>query len=412
MKKNLKVIKRAIIYCNLLIVFISFILSAPVQAISYNNEITNSDIVVERMINESNSTSSTYSLLQDIPEISGKTYYIKNAFTGQYLDIQGGVAADGTNVRQYKFNGTDSQKWYIHSWGDGNYSILTPLGNDGSFKYALDINGGYSADGTNAQIWGWNASDAQKFSIGETISRTYVIFTKCSNYDKILTLEGYNCSETNSAIQDERTYLTYLDCWILEPVSRNDDFGIKYARANYQQYVQAYPNLTTFNGSTADCANFVSQCLLASGKHYDGNWKIYRKDINITQPTTAAELDSTWELCQPNTSPWVSAKEFGDYWRTKTTPEAYTVNYILNNPDTIFNKDYFTGDVFQIAVNRLGFLAESYHTMYVTSYSTYNGHQSFALTYHSNSQVDKNLLEICQAYQNNGQNPYIVFFSI
>ncbi len=50
--------------------------------------------------------------------------------------------------------------------------------------------------------------------------------------------------------------------------------------------------------------------------------------------------------------------------------------------------------------------------MYVTGKNTYNGKSSFSLTYHSNSQENKNLLLICQEYKNAGRNDYIVFFRI
>lgn len=351
-------------------------------------------------------------LYPNIQEISGKTFYIKNMLTGQYLDVSGGVANNGTNVWQYKFNGSASQQWYIHSYGDGTYSIYTPVGNDGQYyKYALDINTASPNNYANVQIWEQNESDAQKFTIGKTNYETYAIFTKCSNYDKAIVVNGPTCSEGGNV--DQYDFQGHMnECWILEPVNREIDMGIRYAKTNYQQYVPAYPNLTTFNGHTADCANFASQCLLASGIHYDGDWKVYRKNFENDQPTNTQQLDSTWELCQPKTSPWISAKEFGDYLRTKTNPEAYTVDYILKHPEEIFNKNFYKGDIVQIATNRLGFLAESEHTMFITDYNKYNGLQSFALTYHSYSQLDKNLLQICQEYKNQGKNPFIVFFSI
>ena len=408
MKKSLKITKKISTSVVLAILLTSLITSSKSQASNCNNEIIDNDMIIE---NVSTENISTRSLQSNIAELGGRTYYIKNMATGQYLDVQGGVAANGTNVWQYKYNGTQSQQWYIHSYGDGTYSIYTPLGNDGTYRYALDISDGSGDNYANVQIWTPNGTDAQKFSIGRTNFDTYVLFTKCSNYDKAVVLNGPTCDQGRNV--DQYTFQAHVnEACILEPVNRNIDFAIRYATTNYEQYVTAYPNLTTFAGKTADCANFVSQCLLASGIHYDGNWKIYRKNFDTNQPTNVTELDNTWEMCQPNTSPWVNAKEFGDYWRTKTKPEAYTVNYILEHPDEIFNKNYYKGDVIQIAVNRLGFLAESEHTMFITAYNSYNGNNSFALTYHSNSRINKNLLQICQEYKDNGKNPYMAFFSI
>lgn len=326
-----------------------------------------------------------------------------------------GVAADGTNVWQYKFNGTQSQQWFLHSYGDGTYGIYTPLGNDGTYRYCLDISNASGDNYANVQIWTPNGSNAQRFSIGRTNFNTYAFFTKCSNYEKAVVLNGPTCDEGRNV--DQYTFQAHSnEAWILEPVNRNtetiNDLGIKYAHANHQQYMLAYPNLTDFGGHTADCANFVSQCLLASGVHYDGDWKIYRKNFNTNQPKNVTELDNTWELCQPRTSPWTSAKQFGDYWRTKTKPEAYKMSYILEHPDEIFGKNYHKGDVIQIAVNRLGFLAESFHTMFITDYTVHNGKNSFALTYHSDPQIDKNLLKICEEYRAQGYDHYMVFFHI
>lgn len=386
----------------------SILIVEQTQANSFNNEVVGNDLVIENMSINNNSTRA---LQPNNSEIGGRTYYIKNMVTGQYLDVEGGNATEGTNVWQYKFNGTQAQQWYIYSYGDGTYSIYTPLGNDGTYKYALDISNGSGDNYANVQIWTANGTDAQKFSIGRTTYDTYVLFTKCSNYDKAVVLNGPSCDEGRNV--DQYTFQGYRnEAWILEPVSRNVELGIRYAHMNYNQYVSAYPNLTGFEGSTSDCANFVSQCLLASGVHYDGDWKIYRKNFDIDKPRKVAELDNTWELCQPRTSPWISAREFGDYFRTKTTPKAYTVNYILEHQDEIFNKNYYKGDVIQMATNRLGFLAESNHTMFITAYNSYNGKQNFALTYHSISVKDKNLIEICQEYKNEGKNPYMVFFSI
>lgn len=334
--------------------------------------------------------------------------------TGQYLDVAGGVAANGTNVQQYKYNGTDAQKWYAYYNSDGTYTFFTPLGNDGTYRYALDISGGSGDNYTNVQIYTPNFTDSQKFSLAITNLQTYVLFTKVSNYQKAVVVNGPTCNQGGNI--DQYTFQAHSnECWILEPVNFDTNLGVKYAHTNVENYVPAYPNLTNFeqNGEmqTLDCANFVSQCLVASGKHYDGDWKIYRKNFNIYQPTNVTELDNTWELCQPRTSPWINAKQFGDYWRTKTTPEAYTVNYILDHPDEIINKNYHVGDVIQIAVNRI-IVAESEHTMYITDYGTYNGKQSYELTYHSHSNKDKNLLQICQEYKNDKKNPYMVFFSM
>lgn len=52
------------------------------------NEILNDNMTIEEMSTD-NSSISTMALYPDRPEISERTYYIKNMATGQYLDVSG-----------------------------------------------------------------------------------------------------------------------------------------------------------------------------------------------------------------------------------------------------------------------------------------------------------------------------------
>lgn len=327
--------------------------------------------------------------------------------TGQYLDVAGGVAANGTNVQQYKYNGTDSQKWYAYYNSDGTYTFYTPLGNDGTYRYALDISGGSGDNYANVQIYTPNFTDSQKFSLALTSLQTYVLFTKVSNYQKAVVLNGPTYNQGGNI--DQYTFQGhYNECWILEPVSTSANLGVLYAKTNYNQYLPTYPKLTNFETvGEADCANFVSQCMLASGIHYTDTWKVYRKNGDYSQPANVTQLNYTWELCQPNSSPWTSAREFGNYWKDRVTIHYARGSYIVQNPQEIMGLNITKGDVIQIADPALlGGLGNSTHTMYVTDYGYYNGNQSYVLTYHSGEQPAKNLLEICQ----DNPNSYFVFY--
>lgn len=74
-------------------------------------------------------------------------------------------------------------------------------------------------------------------------------------------------------------------------------------------------------------------------------------------------------------------------------------------------KEYKTVQGIMKFVN-LGIRAESWHTMFITNYLKYNNKDSYALTYHSESKIDKELLRICEEYKAQGRNDYLVFFSI
>lgn len=395
-----KFIKKLTNIILLIILFNSFIFLSNIQAKNIINTQLN--------INNKKEIKMMYQRLES-PELGGRLYYIKNMLTGQYLDVQGGNASNGTNVWQYKYNGTKAQQWYLNHNEDGTYTIFSQVGSENGYIYALDISNGSSDNCANVQIWYNNNTDAQRFNIVRTTEETYVLYTKCSNYQKAVVLNGPTCEEGRNV--DQYTFQGHInEAWILEPANRNIDLGIRYAETNYNKQTFAYPYLINFNGHTANCANFVSQCMLASGIHYDNDWKVYRKNFNYDVPSNVNELNDTWELCQPKTSPWISAKKFGEYWIKKVNIKKFDVNYILNHPTEIYAQNFYKGDVVQIAQNNLGFLGASEHTMFITRYGKYNGIMNFELTYSSNPTINKNLIQICQEYRNKGQNPYIVFF--
>lgn len=64
----------------------------------------------------------------------------------------------------------------------------------------------------------------------------------------------------------------------------------------------------------------------------------------------------------------------------------------------LFNFEYYRGDVISMMSS-----GDAYHTMYISGYGTYDGYNTFMLTYHSNNTQYKSLLEIAEA------NPDAVF---
>ena len=170
------------------------------------------------------------------------------------------------------------------------------------------------------------------------------------------------------------------------------DLGAYYATANYNSYVEAYPNLSNMGG---DCTNFVSQCMLASGIHSRDNWYIYRKNLNYTQTNNVSQLNNSFELSDP--SPWISAEQFKEFWVSRTTNGAYkaTGQQILDNPDVVWSKPITQGCVIQKADNWLGKIGTVRHSMYITGYLNDGVDNTFLLTYHSTNTLDKSLKDIC-----------------
>ena len=139
----------------------------------------------------------------ELSEINNKYFYIKNAFTGHYLDVSGGTAQPGTNVQQYEFNKSNAQIWYIEHIGNGEYMLFSKVGNtvnNGTtyLYYALDVDNGINANGTQIHIRNGVANGiTQTYSFTKTVNNTYIIWTKASNYTKVVSLSDNLCSNRN-----------------------------------------------------------------------------------------------------------------------------------------------------------------------------------------------------------------------
>ncbi len=324
-----------------------------------------------------------------IYHIMNKTFYIKNALSGQYLDVSNGQSTNGTNVHQYKYNGTNAQRWYINYNNDGTFSFFSNVGNN----MVLDISNASTENGANVHIYEYNGTDAQKFKIGGTDSAVYVIVTKVSNYTKAISTCNAGC-DLGENVHQYNYIGAWNERWILEPVEKDVDLGAKYAMDNYNSYVPAYPNLTNMGG---DCTNFVSQAMLASGIHMRDNWNIHRKNTKYSTPSRY-QFNESWEATDP--SPWISAQEFREYWKNNISAGyKATGSQILENPALAWNIPFSEGDVIQMANRKSdGSLGESHHSMYVSGYVNDGTNNTYLLTYHSNNVLNKSLLDICRSY--------------
>lgn len=383
---------------NLILLILLSMIFIPISQATIENEI----LELEDSISEFKPINSQKERIA-INDVDGKEFYIKNAYTGQYLDVSQGIAANGTNVQQYKYNGTISQRWCIHYNTDGTVTFFSRVGATDTYVYALDISGGSSENYANVQIYGYNGTDSQKFKIMAGTNNTLVFYTKVSNYSKAIVLNGPSFSQ--GANIDQYTFQNHInEFWILEPVIKNPNLGVEYAYINVKndKTVYAYPD---FRGGSGNCANFVSQCMLASGVHYQNNWYIYRKGTNLSAIAKGdiTTLNNNWELADP--SPWISAKQFAKYWKDKVTTNYYKGSEIINKPSLITDLKIVPGDVIQYAnVGLFGTLGDAEHTMYVTKVEN----SKIYVTYHSGPATDIDLMNIC----NNHQNQYIVFYKV
>ena len=174
--------------------------------------------------------------------ISNKWFYIKNAYSGRYLDVYMGTAGNGVNVQQCQFNGNDNQQWFLFPQSNGTYVIGSKVGYTTSggqmyINYVLDVNGGDNGNnGVNIQIWSSNSSNAQKFAITKSSKNnsTYAIRTGPSNYSRVVTVQNASCSDEGNIFQYDYNG-SANDEWILEPVNKDLLLGSIYATNNYNK---------------------------------------------------------------------------------------------------------------------------------------------------------------------------------
>lgn len=94
----------------------------------------------------------------------GQTYYIKNLYTGRYLDVYGGQDVNGQNVWTYPFNGTVAQKWRSVRNTDGTYTFYAVVSSN---NRVLDVTG------TNVDIYNNTYPTDQKFTLVRDTTLSY-----------------------------------------------------------------------------------------------------------------------------------------------------------------------------------------------------------------------------------------------
>lgn len=251
-------------------------------------------------VDENGSTAQGWTIAS-VPLISDGFYeFAPMHATEQRLDVANGSRSNGANVQIYASNSTLSQRMWVRGVGDGWYSLTACCS-----AYLLDVYSCSDADGANVQQWQWNGSNAQKwrFEMGE---RGIKIVSACGN--KVLevsdgvTANGANVqlwSYTGSAAQSWRALsaerpakigyqnpanypqvssltvrlpsyctgeFTYVTPSRIAIDATRDDCVNAFIQRAYEyvgtRYIEPY---STAPGGAVDCSGFVLQCLYATG---------------------------------------------------------------------------------------------------------------------------------------------------
>ena len=144
-------------------------------------------------------------------------YMFKNVNSGLYMEVEGGTAANGTNVQQWGADSASAHNtWKLKAASDGYYYIYSMLG--GGETYLLDLANGSATNGTNIQIYSNTSSDAQLFRFYENSDGSYTITTKNSTDSSAVEIvNAYTTSGAN--VQEwERNGATCQN-WNAEKVS-------------------------------------------------------------------------------------------------------------------------------------------------------------------------------------------------
>lgn len=145
---------KSVYFILLLVVLTIFTLfPIPVNAIADNEE----KAEITGYLGETPKTRLTES--EVVYHVMNKKFYIKNAFSGQYLDVSNGTAESFTNVHQYPYNGTAAQRWYINYNGDGTFTLYSDVGNN----MVLDIDNANPNNGANAHIYEYKPANKSQY---------------------------------------------------------------------------------------------------------------------------------------------------------------------------------------------------------------------------------------------------------
>ncbi|MGN0484937.1 MAG: RICIN domain-containing protein, partial [Lachnospiraceae bacterium] len=117
---------------------------------------------------------SLYALGED--DLTG-TYYIQSVLSNLYLDVTNGSGDNGTNIRQWSYNGSQAQQFKLVSAGGGYYYIFTGAS---GFNSCVDVENGKADNGTNIMEWEYWGGEMQKYKLEKQSDGSYAILTNAS----------------------------------------------------------------------------------------------------------------------------------------------------------------------------------------------------------------------------------------
>lgn len=144
---------------------------------------------------------------------TGRIYYVREKYSGNYLDVKGNKSDDGTIIQLYPFNGGKGQCWKVVDCENG-YVRLVPQNAPGS---SLDLAKISTSENAKIQLHTSNKTDAQMWKLNPKKDGSYQISNKGTGNKKGLSNETKSVANSqpvhNCTLSDS---VAYQD-WYFEP---------------------------------------------------------------------------------------------------------------------------------------------------------------------------------------------------
>ena len=194
----------------------------------------------------------------------GAVFTIKNVKSGLYLEVKDGKAENASNVQQW---GSESpanhNTWRAISAGNGYYYLYSQLGD--KVTYLLDLDRGLADDGTNIQIYTDTKADAQQFKFVKNSDGYYNILTKSSNDKSCIAVSDASTSNGANIIEWTLSKSDTSQQWILE---QTEDTGCELDTSRTYMFKNAESGLymDVTGGTASDNTNVQQWGADKSGK--------------------------------------------------------------------------------------------------------------------------------------------------
>lgn len=179
-------------------------------------------------------------------------YMFKNLNSGLYLEVTGGVGANGTNVQQGEAGETTANTWRLVNAGGGYYYVRSCTG-DGK-TYYLDLDYGKTENGTNIGIWSDTQSDAQLFKFVDNGDGTYTITTKPTADASCLGVAGAS-TEVGANIVEWECNGSDDQKWVAEKITIKDGITLDESKCYMFKNVNSGKYLEIEGGVQANGTN-------------------------------------------------------------------------------------------------------------------------------------------------------------